>query len=80
VSWGDLDNDGRVDLIAADVGHPAYLYFNKGEGNFTATPFEIREPESIALVDYDRDGLLDLYVTHWPSMVGAVTNAIYHQP
>ena len=79
VAWADIDNDGRVDLIGAREGKPASIYFNQGNGTFTETPFDVLSPWNIALADYDRDGLLDLYCSSWSSTAGAsLTNALYH--
>ena len=69
VATGDVDNDGWTDLLLTNFG-PASLYLNQGDGTFRdasdtsgieGTPgFGV----SAAFVDYDRDGLLDLYVGH----------------
>ena len=69
VAAGDVDNDGRTDLFLTDFGSSS-LYLNQGDGTFRdaseasgidgAPGFGV----SAAFVDYDRDGLLDLYVGH----------------
>ena len=69
VAAGDVDNDGWTDLLLTDFG-PASLYLNQGDGTFrdaTAASGIDGTPGfgvSAAFVDYDRDGLLDLYVGH----------------
>jgi hypothetical protein len=65
--WGDIDNDGREDLLVYRYG---YLSLFR---NIDGTHFEdITEQAGLRRwmnsngaiwVDYDRDGLLDLYVT-----------------
>jgi hypothetical protein len=69
-SWGDIDNDGDLDLFVANGSNqPNYLYRNLGGGTFT------REDTSevvqalawsfgSAFADIDNDGDLDLYVAN----------------
>ncbi len=65
---GDYDNDGRDDLFVTCYGKNL-LYHNNGDGTFT----EVAERAGVAgdvwrwntgctFFDYDRDGLLDLFV------------------
>ena len=68
--WGDLDNDGYLDLVIANGvlkdGSTPQVYRNNGNGTFTlATPF--KEPPQwgaigVALGDYDKDGDLDILI------------------
>ncbi|MBI2689652.1 MAG: VCBS repeat-containing protein [Acidobacteria bacterium] len=71
--WGDLDNDGYIDLAIANGvlrdGSTPQVYRNNRDGTFTNMTREagIVEPPSygaigIALGDYDGDGDLDLLV------------------
>ena len=71
VCAGDYDNDGRDDLFVTYYGKNL-LYHNNGDGTFT----EVAERAGVAgdawrwntgctFFDYDRDGLLDLFVANY---------------
>ncbi|MBM4345961.1 MAG: VCBS repeat-containing protein [Deltaproteobacteria bacterium] len=76
---GDLDNDGDVDFFlarsmaagATDTESNEVL-LNDGKGQFVLGPAdnparamgEVAVPTSAALVDFDRDGILDVWVVH----------------
>ncbi len=71
VCIGDFDNDGFDDLFVTYWGENL-LYHNNGDGTFTEVGRKagISGPETrwstgCAFVDYDRDGWLDLLVTHY---------------
>jgi len=73
-AFGDMDNDGDLDLYVVNFGAgPDVFYRNDGPtgpaGEFqfsdvTVSAGVIDESSSrgMALIDYDRDGLLDIYV------------------
>ncbi|HEY3445571.1 MAG TPA: CRTAC1 family protein [Myxococcales bacterium] len=82
---GDLDNDGDLDLFSGtyvDTTHPetdpgdrSTVLLNDGTGHFTAAPAsapaQVAQTTSGAtLVDYDHDGLLDLFVGFWYTAYG----------
>jgi len=71
VCAGDYDNDGNDDLFISSYGKNS-LFRNNGNGTFT----EVAEKTGVAnnptrwgsgcaFVDYDRDGLLDLFVASY---------------
>src|SRR5205823_353506 len=71
VCTGDYDNDGFVDLFVTYWGQNV-LYRNNGDGTFTDTTAkaglagqERRWSTGCAFLDYDRDGDLDLFVSHY---------------
>jgi hypothetical protein len=83
-AWGfgavaaDLDNDGDEDLIVTNLG-PNRLFVNDGTGHFTdiaqkagtSGPVERGQWEwstGIAVGDYDKDGILDVYIANYADM------------
>lgn len=74
VAWGDYDNDGNIDLVITAYGHNV-LYHNNGDGTFTdrSAASGIGKPigfwAGASWGDYNRDGLLDLYVTGYVKYV-----------
>jgi hypothetical protein len=71
VCAGDYDNNGFDDLFVTYWG-PNALYKNKGDGTFTDVAAEsglLTEQKEwssgCTFVDYDRDGDLDLFVSHY---------------
>ncbi len=74
-AWGDIDNDGDLDLYVTTLFSTGYLlYINDGDGGFReesyqrgAKVFSIDSHfgQSVAFGDYDLDGFLDFHVTEW---------------
>jgi len=70
VAAADFDNDGWVDLFVTGVGSQA-LYHNRGDGTFEDITGRagLRSDGSWSIAagwfDYDRDGLLDLFVVRY---------------
>lgn len=72
-SWGDVDNDGDLDVFLANAGYykqvSNQLLLNDGQGNFTLhTESGLSEDGGCsygsAFADYDNDGDLDLIVAN----------------
>jgi enediyne biosynthesis protein E4 len=84
VVWLDFDNDGWPDIFVANDSMPNYLWHNKGHGMFEEVAFEsgcalsadgrAQSNMGIAVGDYDNDGWLDLFVTHFSEDY----NTLYH--
>ncbi|MDC0056500.1 VCBS repeat-containing protein, partial [Deltaproteobacteria bacterium] len=65
VSWGDVDNDGDLDLAVGNLGDQNEIYLNTGTGLATTptwTSTNSLQTYSIAWGDVDGDGDLDLAV------------------
>ena len=68
-SFADWDNDGDPDLFVTTVRQGNMLFRNDGKGRFTdiskkAGVDHVAHSSGAVFFDYDRDGLLDLYVTN----------------
>lgn len=84
VVWLDYDNDGWPDIFVANDSMPNYLWHNNRNGTFEEVAMDAGcalssdgRPQSnmgIAVGDYDNDGWLDIFVTHFSEDY----NTLYH--
>jgi hypothetical protein len=75
VAIADLNNDGLVDVFVANDTCPNFLFLNQGNGQFLESASQFgcavsrdgvpQANMGIGLGDFDRNGWLDLYVTHF---------------
>lgn len=81
--WGDMDNDGDLDLFVSNRPGNNALFRNEGNGHFTnvAAQAGVTDPsgygEGSAWADIDGDGLLDLYVANYSSAPGNQPNRLF---
>lgn len=68
-SFADTDNDGDADLYVTSVRGGNVLFVNDGSGKFTDATEQsglghVGHCSAAVFFDYDRDGLLDLFLTN----------------
>lgn len=77
---GDFDNDGKADLFVLRY-RASGLYHNDGNGHFTDVTAKAKLPAysylatSVAFVDYDHDGDLDIFIGGGRDMEDALKNS-----
>ncbi|MCA9289527.1 MAG: CRTAC1 family protein, partial [Phycisphaerales bacterium] len=69
-AWFDFNDDGWVDLYVANDVSENGVYLNRGDGTFedigpSSLAADYRGAMGVATADVDRDGDLDMLVTHW---------------
>ena len=86
VCAGDFDNDGFIDLFVTYWGRNV-LYRNRGDGTMQDVTFSAslgrtstRWGSGCAFLDYDRDGLADLFVTNYVDFDLATARAPGSEP
>ncbi len=75
--WGDIDNDGDLDLYLGNRDEPDVLYRNNGNGVFTDITalsgiFDEFYTKAVMFGDYNQDGFIDLYIANL-----SAPNALY---
>ena len=64
----DINNDRAVDLVVTGAQGAPTMYFNQREGAFRPMPLyndpNLPPAEGIAVFDFDKDGWMDVAVTH----------------
>ena len=80
VQWGDINNDGNLDLYISSWNAPNRLYRNEGPGKNSTWQFtDITEEAGVAepvesfptwFWDVDNDGYVDLFVSGWRASAG----------
>ncbi|HEY1256713.1 MAG TPA: FG-GAP-like repeat-containing protein [Terracidiphilus sp.] len=78
---GDYDGDGLNDLAVA-LDDAVLLFRNLGKGKFENVTAESglvpkNQPSGITFVDYDHDGILDLFLTGAPLKAGNESNVLW---
>ena len=68
--FSDFDEDNDVDLYVANDTSDNHVYRNEGNGTFTnvsadSWAADFRGSMGLAAGDYDADGDIDLFISHW---------------
>jgi len=89
-SFGDLDGDGRLDLVVSNAASaPALVFHNEGLAMFSDVSFSsgVGQPTlprfqwAVELLDADNDGLTDIYIAsgHLQDNIGRFSDETYRQ-
>ena len=64
LATADLDNDGDLDLVLANLARPSTVFWNEGALRFRGEPLATGAARGVNAIDFDGDGWLDLAFTH----------------
>ena len=59
----DLDNDGRLDIVLANLGGANAVFWNDGQLRFLKETFPHGDSRAVSIVDVDGDGWMDVIFT-----------------
>lgn len=78
VEAGDVNGDGRIDLVATTLDHTVQVFLQQAQGGLSFTPLvwgypsNLDRPVKLLLVDLNDDGVLDVVTERSPMNVGAI--------
>jgi len=64
VALGDLNNDGLIDIVLANLVGPSTILWNQGNFRFRKTTLAETATRAVAIVDVNSDGWSDITFTH----------------
>ncbi|MEY3989046.1 MAG: hypothetical protein RI985_127 [Chloroflexota bacterium] len=64
VATGDVNGDGLIDIVLANIAGDTTLALNQGALRFEEIGLSLPHTRAIQLVDVDGDGLIDISATH----------------
>jgi len=84
-AWGDVDNDGWLDLALAYNEKGVFVYRNRGDGSFedvttdlaVTNGNDLATPMALTWVDVNHDGALDLYCSGFMQQNRMLVNTPY---
>ena len=74
VAINDLNGDGQLDIVLANLNGPASILWNDGALQFHRETLPDQRTRSVNIVDVDGDGRLDIVFTHVSSSLSAWHN------
>jgi hypothetical protein len=80
VAIGDLDDDGRLDLVFANLDGPNAVFWNQGDLHFRKQELDDTNSRAVNIVDVDGDGRLDIVFTYRGGGVGFWRNTGHPAP
>jgi enediyne biosynthesis protein E4 len=63
VAINDLDGDGNLDIVLANLAGPNTILWNRGDLRFETQPLDHGDSRAVNIIDVDGDGLLDIVFT-----------------
>jgi hypothetical protein len=79
-AWGDVNNNGWLDLFVSNHGGKNALYLNQKDGTFLKADIPVlegvRNSFPVWFWDYDNDGNLDLFVGAWEGDYSSIPQVI----
>ena len=82
--FSDFDNDNDLDLYVANDTSTNHVYRNNGDGTFTDVSDEswaadFRGSMGLTAGDYDADGDIDLFMSHWVDEENALYRNLFKE-
>ena len=74
VATGDVNNDGFIDIVLANVAGDTTLALNNGDMTFREFPLGLPYTRAVQIIDIDGDGLRDISVTHRGAGISMLKN------
>lgn len=74
VATGDVNNDGNIDIVLANVAGDTTLALNNGDMTFREYPLGLPYTRAVQIIDIDGDGLRDISVTHRGAGISMLKN------
>ncbi len=84
-AWCDFDNDGWPDLYVANDISDNKMFRNLGNGKFadvsnSARVADYRGAMGLGIGDWDNDGDMDIFITHWIAQENALYSNLLFSP